>query len=130
MRNSRFLPYLLALVGGLAIMGFAILVLRQPKPSPGEYYWATLFRNHYGILTVALQIAAGFVLGRRFRPNPILIGLCLTAIFPITSIVEAAVYRGSHNMIPIELLVYFLWALPAMVASFLGGWLARQANKG
>lgn len=125
MRAPRFLPYLIALVAGVAIMGFAILVLRQPRPSPGEYYWATLFRNHYGILTIALQMSAGFLLGRKYRPNPILIGLCLTAIFPVTSIVEATVYRGSHNLIPMELAVYFLWALPAMAAAFLGKRLAQ-----
>ena len=128
MKANKFIPYLLAILAGVVIMAIVMLVDHGPKVEPGEYYWSTMLRNGYGWLAVILMVAAGCLFGYYFRKNPVRMGLCLIAVFPITAIVEATVYRGSHNMIPMELAAYFLWSLPPMAGGFLGRYLGARSE--
>lgn len=130
MKTSRFLPYLIALAAGPAIMGLAILLLKQAPVPDGEYHWSTLFRNNFGWSVIFLQMVIAFVLGLRSRANAFLIGICLVAYLPVTAIWEATVYKGSHNMIPLELGMYLLYALPGMLAAFVGSRFAKRIDKG
>mgnify|MGYP003328345726 CR=1 FL=1 len=126
MKNPKILPVSLALVLGIAIMAMVTLVQHAPAPPEGEYHWSKLLQNNFGWLAVLLQVAAGFALGYYFRLNAFVTGLCLIAIFPITSTVEATVHRGSHNLIPVEIAMHLAYALPAAIAAFAGGRLAGK----
>jgi hypothetical protein len=76
--------------------------------------------SNYGLLTTFLFFIAGIVIGYFWGLNPWLSGLFLIAIFPLTSVVEATVYKGSHNLIPFEFLMHFVFALPAIIGVYAG----------
>ncbi|MEY2901552.1 MAG: hypothetical protein RLY89_658, partial [Bacteroidota bacterium] len=42
---------------------------------------------------------------------------------------EATIYRGSHNLIPVEFLVFILYALPSLIGAYLGKWFSDRAEK-
>jgi hypothetical protein len=69
------------------------------------------------------------VAGCVFRLNPWLTGLSLILVFPLTALTEGTVYRGSHNLIPFELGMHFLFALPAIVCAYIGGYIASRKQK-
>ena len=99
----------------LVFTGIILLILcRKIQPTAvrqsGEYYYSSFLRNNYTILSASLFLLVGILVGYFFKLNPWLVGLSLILIFPLVSFYEATIYRGSHNLIPFELIVYFLWA--------------------
>ena len=112
--------YFFLAFSGLFILGISRLVQPIPNPVAGEYFFSTILRDHYSLLTIVLYCIIGFLVGYFFRLNPWISGLCLLLIFPLTSVIEAAVYPGSHNLIPFEFIVFFVWALPSIAAVYVG----------
>lgn len=86
-------------------------------------------RHNYTLLAKALFIITGFAAGYVYKLNPWLVGICLISIFPLTSIIEGTVYQGSHNLIPFEFMIHFLFALPSIIAAFIGRFIFRQIAK-
>jgi hypothetical protein len=120
---------------GFAILGVAVLFvcsLIQPTESPkaGEYYYSSFFRNNYTILSNIILVLAAFAIGYFTDLNPLLSGLCLFLVFPITSIIEATIYKGSHNLIPFEFVMHFIMALPTILAAYIGRFAGKKIRNG
>ena len=128
---AKLISTLLIVLLGAMIMVALIYLQGKPFPDPGEYHYSRLLRNNFTGMAVGFYVVAAFALGIRFRYNPFRVGISLIGIFPITAVVEATYYRGSHNLIPFEFFIYFLYALPAVMAAFAGNWLFKrqQAKK-
>jgi hypothetical protein len=82
-------------------------------------------RNNYSYISGSLFFLTGLISGYYFKSNPWVTGISLISIFPITAIYEATIYRGSHNLIPLELAVHFLFALPAVIGAYLGRYIKK-----
>ena len=119
---------------GLVILGTLILMacsLIQPTEAPkaGEYYYSSFFRNNYTILSNIFLVIVAFAIGYFTALNPLLAGLCLLLAFPITSIIEATVFRGSHNLIPFEFVMHIIMALPTILAAYIGRFAGNKWRK-
>ncbi|RZJ31629.1 MAG: hypothetical protein EOO48_01545 [Flavobacterium sp.] len=117
--------------GMLTIIGFLIIIIgsriqQTGSTKTGEYYYSSFLNNNYTVFTGSLFCVAGILTGYFFKLNPWLAGLALILIFPLVSFYEATVYRGSHNLIPFELVMYFLYSLPAIVGAYLGKIIANR----
>ncbi|WP_162126109.1 hypothetical protein [Flavobacterium phycosphaerae] len=123
------LKYLVLIPVGFLIIYASSLLHHVTPPDAGEYYYTNWLRNNYTFLTAGLFLLAGLAAGYYFKLNPWGIGLCLVLLFPIASFYEMTVYRGSHNLIPFELIIHFLMALPAIAGAFLGKLLNKKRNE-
>jgi peptidoglycan/LPS O-acetylase OafA/YrhL len=117
------------MVAGLLILLICSLIQHVHSPMEGEYYYSSFFRNNYTLLAKALFFIAGFLAGYFYRLNPWYTGLSLCMVFFVTSIIEATIYKGSHNLIPFEFAIYFILALPVVVAVYIGKFTRKQMVK-
>ena len=125
--NKLVASLLLVLLGTL-IMCLMICMQRLPSPPIGEYHYSILLRSNFTWKAILLYTIAGFTIGYYFQSNCFLVGICLIGIFPITSIIESTIYPGSHNLIPFEFAVFFVYSLPSTFAALAGKWLHKKYN--
>jgi hypothetical protein len=119
---------------GLALLGVAILVLcsliqSTEAPQQGEYYYSSFIRNNYTLLSNIIFVITAFVIGYYTDLHPLVAGLCLFLVFPITSIVEGIIYKGSHNLIPFEFVMHLIMALPTVLAGYVGKYARKKMRK-
>ena len=127
MPQGKFLKYvLLAIAGSIIIV--SICISRHATPVPGEYHYSSFLRYSLNPATIIFFIV-GLVIGYYWQLNPWLTGCSLYFIFPITAIVEALVYEGTHNLIPFELAIYYAYSRPAIMGVFIGKYVARLINQ-
>jgi len=116
----RIAKYILLIFVGLLILLLSSRIQHVEPPQAGEYYYSSFLRNNYTILSACIFLVVGLLIGYYFKLEPLLAGVSLILIFPITAFYESTVYRGSHNLIPFELVVYLLFSLPAIAGIYLG----------
>lgn len=126
---GKLIQYLFLVFIGFLLILLVSIILETPATPAGEYHYSSFLRNNYGITAGILYLIAGLAVGYLMELKPWLAGFCLILIFPITALYEATVYRGSHNLIPVEFLVFILYALPSLVGAYLGKWLSDRAEK-
>jgi uncharacterized membrane protein YphA (DoxX/SURF4 family) len=80
-------------------------------------------------LAGGLFFGAGILIGFFLKLNPWLAGIALIAALPLASFYEASVYKGSHNLIPFELIIYFLFSVPAITGVYIGRYFSLRRNK-
>jgi hypothetical protein len=123
------LQYAALATSGLVLVALCGFIQQVNLAPPGEYRFSEFLRSSYTFLCGFAFFIAGLAAGYTMRLNPWLTGLSLISIFPLTSLAEATIYRGSHNLIPFELVVHFLFALPAIGGAYLGGLLEGRMRK-
>lgn len=123
-----FFYYLLASGVGICILWLNALFLKPVTPQAGEYYYSNLLRTNYTYLSASLFFVVGLIAGYRIKINPWLTGFAMIAAFPIIAMYEATIYRGSHNLIPLEFAVHFLYALPAILGVYIGKFIERKSS--
>lgn len=121
----QFSKYVLLVFAGVILLVLCSKIQPAGLRRPGEYYYSSFFRNNYTILSASLFVVVGIFVGYFSRLNPWLGGLSLIFIFPLVSLYEATIYRGSHNLIPFEMVIYFVWALPGIAGIYLGRFISR-----
>ena len=126
-RSKILASFFLILLGAL-IMFILQYFQNTHAPPSGEYYYSKLLRLNFTCIAILLYTITGFTIGYFFQINYFLVGLCLTGIFPITSIIESTIYPGSHNLIPFEFAVFFVYSLPSTFAALTGKWLHKKYN--
>jgi len=126
---STGVTYFFLVITGILIILFCSFIQHIPSPARGEYYYSTYLKSSYTLVSICLFFIAGFMAGYLYKLNPFFVGICLFLIFPVTSIIEAIVYKGSHNLIPFEFAVYFIYALPSIIAAFIGRYVFKQLEK-
>jgi hypothetical protein len=73
-----------------------------PSEGNGEYYYSYFFRLNFTLIARIIFFIIGLGAGYFFKLNPWLAGTCLILIFPATSLLEATIYKGSHNLLGFE----------------------------
>ena len=125
---SNLLKYLL--LGTLGLLIIIVSSLIQDVAIPKEQQDFTHFLNYnytkpVGIIFFITGLLSGFLL----KLNPWKIGISLFLVFPITVIIEIIIDETSHNLLPFELIMYFFYTLPSILAAFIGKYIAQQMSK-
>lgn len=128
-KTLRLIKYFSLVIIGVLIIFICSLIQHVAASTKGEYFYSTFFIRNYTFPARALFFVAGFLAGYLYNLNPWYTGICLVFIFPLISIVESIIYAGSHNLIPFEFIVYFIYALPSIIAVFIGKSVTKQIAK-
>jgi hypothetical protein len=105
--NNKWLIISVASIFGLLAMILPVLIF-----PPAYWYDAPLFpvvRNaveHVGREQLVLLFAVGIVLGFLSKIRPLVLGGASISLLPLTAIAEMAVDPTSHNLFPLEFMVY------------------------
>lgn len=117
---------ILLIFTGILIIFICRMIQHVNPPQAGEYYYSSILKDNYTVLSACVFFVVGFLIGYYFKLNPWFVGTSLILIFPIVSFYEATIYRGSHNLIPFELIIYFLFSLPAIAGVYLGKFIEEK----
>jgi len=129
LKMSKRFKYLLLIVVGLSII-LCCSLFQHVTPVKGEYHYSLFLRGNYlTIPAVTIFFIVGLGVGYFWNLNPWFAGFCLFFIFPLTSIIEGIVYWGSHNLIPFEFIFFFCFAIPSIVAVYIGKFLFKQVAR-
>ncbi len=125
-------PRLIAVLVAVAILGIACIVipvLNQPlKPSP-------LFPLlHTGIekmtwVAIALLAALGLVAGLTTRAPVWAIAIASVALLPCAAIAEIVKDGTSHNLIPLEIIMYGFMSIPVLAMAAVGRFAKNRLAK-
>lgn len=122
---AKGLQYFSLVITGLIIIFFCSLI--QHVVIPMEQRDFSHFLNYNFTKTAAIVFfITGFLIGNLSQLNPCYTGICLFLVFPLTSLIEGTINKGSHNLIPFEFIMYFMYALPSIIAAFMGRFIRRQ----
>lgn len=124
-KTASIIFYIFLFFIGILILFVNNKIKHTIIPQPGEYYYSNFLRSNYSYIFGSLLFGAGIISGYYFNSNPWVTGISLIAVFPITAIYEATIYRGSHNLIPVELAVHILFALPAIIGAYIGRYVKK-----
>ena len=114
---------------GVAALAVQYLLRPTPLPESGEYFLTELARAQIGPISVLIALVAAFAFGYYAQAQPVLVGFVMLAVFPIVAMYEGTRYRGSHNLIPFEMAIVATWAIPIILAGWLGRSLARRSGR-
>ncbi len=127
MRTRIALP--VASASGALALALQFVVLSPALPARSEYFLTELARAQVGIVSISFMLVAAFALGFYTRTSVVLTGLAIAAVFPAIAVYESARYRGSHNLIPFELIMIAIATVPLMVAAWIGRTMARRVAR-
>ncbi len=124
---KHFFNYFLIFLAGTAIILLVSKVQPHTTPDPGEYYYSNTLRTGYTVWTAIIFFVAGIIVGVISKLNPWLAGLSLIFIFPLVTLYEGTIYRGSHNLLPFELVIFFVFALPCVIGVYAGKFIRNKS---
>ena len=87
------------------------------------------FENMVILPTLFSLFAVGFLLGFLCKKFWWLLGLITVLIFPVMSVYEMNVSPTSHNLWPIEFIIYGALSIPAITGSFFGSRISSRKTK-
>ncbi len=102
---------------GLAGVRLPVLLFGRPSQDP--------FDAPFALVTLVSLVVAGLVAGVIARGRPLLGGLASVALLPVATFVEVLIDPTSHNLWPLEIVIYALLALPAIGAAAATGAMMR-----
>ncbi len=79
------------------------------------------------LLTLVFLFCAGFLVGCFGVGHPILIGIATVALLPILAIAEMSISSTTHNLWPLEFIIYGAISLCAVAGAFAGRFAKRLA---
>ena len=124
-----WIKYLLLIITGTLIILLSTFIQQVPVSIKDDYYYSTLLRSNFTLPVKIIFFIVGLAAGYFYKLNPWLTGICLVLFFPLTAIIEAIVYPGSHNLIPFEFAYHFWLALPVVAAVYIGRFIFIQVKK-
>ena len=114
---------------GVTALAVQYTLRPMPLPARGEYFLTELARAQIGPISILIALGAAFAFGYYLQAQPGLVGFAMLAVFAIVAMYEAFRYRGSHNLIPFEMIIVATWAIPLILVAWLGRWLARRLGR-
>jgi hypothetical protein len=83
------------------------------------------FDGPFLLITLLVLVVAGVLAGVLARGRPLLGGLASVALLPVATFVEVLIDPTSHNLWPLEFVMYLVLSLPAIGAAALIGLVMR-----
>ena len=125
---------LLVVILVAAVLGF-ISIACVPYIIPGKkivFYEGGLFpfiqtaiENLSILPTASLLVVSGGIVGYLKPERWMLLGFSTIVPFPIASVLEMILYPTSHNLWPIEFLMYCVLSIPPVLGAFIGSRLKK-----
>ncbi|BFG69478.1 hypothetical protein KACHI17_03590 [Sediminibacterium sp. KACHI17] len=120
-KKTHWILYLsLSISGVLVLWLYAILFTANDRVPGTEYYYSGTLNDGFNIYTGVLFFLIGIIVGYFSNANIWMAGISSILCLPLIALYEATIYKGSHNLIPFELLFYFAYSLPAVAGTYLG----------
>lgn len=126
--SNRFKYLLLIVTGFIVVISYSLF--QHISPVNGQYLYSRSFIQETFIIKPAIFffiISLG--VGYFWRLNPLRTVFFLFLIFPLTVLIEMANYEASHNLLGIEFIIYFSYALPSIIAVYIGTFIFKQIAK-
>lgn len=120
--------YLLLALAGLAVIYISSLFQDIAIPKEQQDFLHYLNYNFTKPVGVVFFLA-GIVIGYFSKLNPLIAGVCLFSVFPLASIVDIFINPDGHNLWPFEFAMYLGYALPTILALYLGRFVATRIVK-
>lgn len=105
------------------------LVLTMETPTAGEYYISSFFGIAYKKAGFIVFFLAALFIGMFTNVRPVLAGLTVILFFGAISIYEGEKYKGSHNLIPFEFIIFAVYCLPVVVGVIAGNFIRKARNR-
>lgn len=109
-----------ALLATLTILGVHQLLFTPPPASSREYAVTGLVSGNYGWIVAVLLFVVGVAVAYIFRSSPLATGAGLILILAAATCYEVKKYPTSHNLLPFDIISWFVMAAPLMLGSILG----------
>jgi hypothetical protein len=112
-----------------AVLGFtSIIVPAYIKPGDKLVFYdaplfpifATAIKNLSIFPTAVLLIIAGFIVGYLKSEIWWLLGFATIMLFPVAAVCEMVLYPKTHNLWPVEMLLYGILSIPPIIGALLG----------
>ena len=81
-------------------------------------------------LTLQLLFVSGLLVGSLGRGHPFFLGLATMALLPLLAIAEMVVSPTSHNLWPLEFMMYGVVSLSAVLGAYAGRYVQRKLRRG
>lgn len=120
MKNNVLWIYLLT-----SVLGVVSIVLPTFFLSGLKHYDSGLFPlirtgiEGISMWSLGLLFLSGFGVKLLSKLSGWKIGLTTMALFPIMAIFEMFVVSGSHNLFPIEFILYAVYSVPAIIGAYI-----------
>lgn len=85
--------------------------------------------NGISVWSIGLLFLSGFGMKLLSKLSGWKIGLTTMALFPIMAILEMIVDSSSHNIFPIEFVLYALYAVPAIIGAYIAQGIQKVLGK-
>ncbi len=121
-----------------AVLGSLSIIL-PPYITPGRkvvFYDAPLFpiiataiKNLSIFPTTLLLLIAGFIVGYLKSEKWWVLGFATVIFFPIAAISEMILYPNTHNLWPLEFLVYGILSIPPLIGALIASKLRKRIRR-
>jgi hypothetical protein len=122
---NKIYIYLILVVISITILYVSSQIQNIRKSTLNEYYYTKSLRSSYTIFVASLFFIISFISGFLYKVNPWIVGISMNSIFLLATFYEMTVFKGSHNLLPAELVIYFFFSLPSILGSYLGLYINR-----
>ena len=118
-----------------AILGLASFIIPVTLNSKIKYYDSPLFPlirtgiEGFSFFAMSCLVINGIILGFLNSRCPWRWGLATMAFFPILAIIEMIADPYSHNLWPIEFVVYGILSIPAVLGAIIGAFIKKNGVK-
>jgi len=97
----------------------------------GDYNFISIvnytYKNVLFMQAVILLFILGITMGMFIGKHLLLYGLLSVTIFPCVALYEIILDKTSHNLWPVEFIIYFIFSIPVIVGAFLGKVIKNKA---
>ncbi|HSH19244.1 MAG TPA: hypothetical protein VLA03_02250 [Draconibacterium sp.] len=128
--KQKWILYLLT-----AVLGVLSILLPVFFQAGLKHYESSLFSlirdciEGISMWSFALLFSTGFVMRFYTKLSGWKIGLATMALFPVMAILELSVDSTSHNLLPLEIIMYAIYAIPAIIGAYIGQGVQRITQK-
>ena len=84
------------------------------------------FKNVIFIPTVILLCLFGVTMSIFAQKNSLLLGLSSMLVFPCAALYEMSINPTSHNLWPLEFIIYAFFTIPAIAGTFIGRRISKK----
>lgn len=114
-----------AALGVLSVVAPVFILSRREYAAP-LFPWVRSGIEGFSLLSAVLLFSSGVLLGFRTSKHPVIFGMCTMAAFPLLALAEMVADSKSHNLWPLEFLIYGVISLVAVAGAYVGKHMRSQ----
>ena len=108
-----------AALGLVSVIAPVFILSRREYAAP-LFPWVRSGIEGFSFLSAVLLFSSGVLIGLWTSKRPFIFALCTMAAFPLLAVVEMVADSKSHNLWPLEFLIYAVISLVAVAGAYVG----------